>query len=158
MNANEIFQKAKERLAEVEAEAAKLRGLLGEKSASPSQVNDEWYVPLVEHLVGGHRGMVEIYANDPTSGVHNQAAVLFDINMAREITRSHLLGCKFVSREDFLEAALLGRTATALFAAALAHMRNPESLRMHGGNIESQPCYRLADGLMQRVRSAADRP
>jgi hypothetical protein len=118
-----------------------------DKETSPTFVMNEYYYPFVERIVGGHAAIVALYGDDSASDdVRNK--VLTDIDIARALVLSHMFGVNFADNNELDMANGIGRAATILFTVALAHRRHSES-----GKLEDNDYFRVADGMMQRVRA-----
>lgn len=155
MNAADIVKEANARMEDLKAEIHVLAKMLGTPTIADggvdAHVNDEWYVPGVERLLGKEL-LYRIYG-EVESNTLNKPAMLSDIGIARAIASSYTVGYRYKLGSEGVAKPVL-RDATALFAAAFAKNRLPEVCRTFG-DVTKLPWYIIAHGMMQRVLAQA---
>ena len=116
------------------------------------QVNDEWYVPKVQQLMG-EQAHAAIYGDVETNTL-SKPAMLTDIGIARAIVWSYVVGHAYKPGVEAGAKQAL-RDATILFAGAMAEARCRELLVAHGHDVTKSPRYVIAQGMVQRIVASA---
>lgn len=96
----------------------------------------------------------EIFADDPTTGTINTAAVAQVIDRSEGLTDSYILGIYKYPLDPATDRLI--RHASLMFAVALSYMRRPEYVRQFG-EIGKVSQYQEAHQTMMRVQAAKQR-